>query len=253
MTETSALSLDLSAVTATAATSSPSAWEDEVFYFLLVDRFSDGNEDGYRDLGGNLVAGMTPMYSAADNGNAVTTSQDAAAWRQAGTQFTGGTLAGIRSKLGYLSRLGVTALWISPVLKQAHTDPGVTANYHGYAIQDFLAVDPHFGTAEDLRGLVSDAHRAGMRVILDIVLNHAGDVFAYDLSDPDRYPSLDPNARRGPSTRAGTAVSTRWRAGGMVMPAWSRSRPRRPPPHTQTGRCSRASCTILAHSADWAR
>ena len=156
------------------------------FYFLLVDRFSDGKEDGYRDLGGNLVAGATRMYSAADNGNAVTASQDAAAWRQAGTQFTGGTLAGIRSKLGYLSRLGVTALWISPVLKQAHTDPGGTANYHGYAIQDFLSVDPHFGTADDLRGLVSDAHQAGMRVILDIVLNHAGDVFAYDLSDPAR-------------------------------------------------------------------
>lgn len=90
MTETSALSLDLSAVTANAATSSPSAWEDEVFYFLLVDRFSDGKEDGYRDLGGTLVAGTTPRYSAPDNGNAVTTFQDAAAWRQAGRSSPAG-------------------------------------------------------------------------------------------------------------------------------------------------------------------
>jgi glycosidase len=209
MTDTSAFGLDLSAVAANATMPSPSAWEDEVFYFLLVDRFSDGKENGYRDLGGNLVAGTTPMYSTVDNGNAVSNPQDAAAWRQAGTQFTGGTLTGIRSKLGYLSRLGVTALWISPVLKQSHTDPGSTANYHGYAIQDFLAVDPHFGTADDLRNLVTDAHQAGMRVILDVVLNHAGDVFAYDLSDPNRYPSLDPNAPPG-------TVDPRW--DGRVYP-----------------------------------
>jgi glycosidase len=203
LTQTSAFGLDLSMVTANATSPSPSAWEDEVFYFLMVDRFSDGKEHGFRDLVGNPVAGTTPMYSTADNGNAVTTPGDAAAWRNAGTQFVGGSLAGIRSKLGYLSRLGVTALWISPVLKQGHTDPGSTANYHGYAIQNFLAVDPRFGSADDLRNLVADAHAAGLRVILDVVLNHAGNVFAYDLSDPSRYPSLDPDAAPG-------TVDPRW-------------------------------------------
>lgn len=218
MPSTSAFTLDLAAVAAGPKTPSPSAWEDEVFYFLLVDRFSDGNEDGYRDLEGNPVAGSTPSYTAADNGNAVTTDQDATAWRHAGTQFAGGTLAGIGSKLGYLSRLGVSALWISPVLKQSHTDPGSTQNYHGYATQDFLAVDPHFGTADDLRDLVAQAHQVGLRVILDVVLNHAGNVFAYDLSDPNRYPSNDPPGTVDPRWDGREYPVAGWRdgQGGLV-------------------------------------
>jgi glycosidase len=166
-----------------AATPSPSAWADEVLYFLLVDRFSDGQEDGVRDLAGAVVAGSTPLLAPDDEGNAVQTEADAAAWRAAGADRVGGTLAGVRSKLGYLARLGVTALWISPVLRQAAPSPGAEAsNYHGYATLDFLAVEPRLGTAEELRSLVADAHAAGLRVILDVVLNHAGDVFAYESS-----------------------------------------------------------------------
>lgn len=164
--------LDFTGFDAATATPSPSEWADQVLYFLLVDRFSDGNEDGAED-------GSTPLYSAADNGNAVRTEADAARWRDAGLGFVGGTLAGVRSKLGYLSRLGVTALWISPVLKQTGT-----SSYHGYATQNFLAVEPRFGTVDDLRALVDDAHAAGLRVILDVVVNHAGDVFGYDPPDP---------------------------------------------------------------------
>lgn len=153
-----------------AATASPSAWADEVLYFLLVDRFSDGNED---------VA--TPPLRPGDEGNAVQTDADAAAWRAAGAGWVGGTLAGVRSKLGYLARLGVTALWISPVLRQAAPSPGAVAeNYHGYATLDFLSVEPRFGTADELRELVAEAHAAGLRVVLDVVLNHVGDVFAYE-------------------------------------------------------------------------
>jgi glycosidase len=165
-------------------TASPSAWEDEVLYFLLVDRFSDGREDGVRDLDGTPAAGTTPMYRPGDNGNAITTESDAARWRQAGVSWVGGTLAGVRGKLGYLARLGVTALWISPVLRQVKTPEGAVANYHGYATQDFLSVEPKFGSDEDLRELVAAAHAAGLRVILDVVLNHAGDVFAYETADP---------------------------------------------------------------------
>jgi hypothetical protein len=163
---------------------SPSSWADQVLYFLLVDRFSDGREDGYRDRAGNLVRGTTPVFGPADVGNAVATAEDAAAWRAAGATWAGGTLAGIRSKLGYLQRLGVTALWISPVLQQR---PGTT-DYHGYGTQNFLEVDPHYGTDQDLRELVAEAHALGLYVILDVVLNHTGDVFGYDA---DRFPEVD--------------------------------------------------------------
>jgi glycosidase len=156
---------------------SPEDWADEVLYFLLVDRFSDGGERGYRDAAGALVdGGATPPLTPGRRDNAVRTEDDAARWRAAGAGWVGGTLAGLRSKLGYLRRLGVTAIWVSPVLKQVPGQP----SYHGYGIQDFLAVDPHFGTAEQLRALVADAHAQGLRVVLDVVLNHAGDVFGYE-------------------------------------------------------------------------
>ena len=146
-------------------TPSPTAWEDQVLYFLLVDRFSDGNEKGYRDLNGNLVnTGATPLFQPADALNAVQTSADATRWRNAGSGYVGGRLAGVTSKLGYLKRMGVTALWLSPVFKQV----SFQQTYHGYGIQDYLQVNPRFGTADDLRNLVDAAHVTGMRVILDI-------------------------------------------------------------------------------------
>jgi glycosidase len=166
--------LDFHAVASGSKTASPSAWEDEVLYFLLCDRFSDGREN----TGGEGGSG-TRMFAEGDSGSAVTLPTTAEQWREAGRSWVGGTLAGVRSKLDYLSGLGVTALWISPVLKQAPTPAGWTANYHGYATQDFLQVDSHFGSAQELRDLVAAAHARGLRVILDIVLNHAGDVFDY--------------------------------------------------------------------------
>jgi glycosidase len=168
---------------------SPAAWEDQVFYFFLVDRFSNGDEEGYRDNAGALVAsGHTPPFGPGDRENAIQTEADAAAWRDAGGRFVGGTLKGAAGKVGYLKRLGVTALWVSPVFKQ----PPWTDAYHGYGAQDFLDVDPRFGTREDLRDLVAAAHAEGIYVILDVILNHAGPVFSYDA---DRYPApggMDP-------------------------------------------------------------
>jgi glycosidase len=155
---------------------SPVAWEDEILYFLMLDRFSDGFETGYLDnAGAPVTTGTTPPLTRGNHGNAVITDDDAALWRSAGGRWCGGTLNGLRTKLGYLGRLGVTAVWISPVLKQTPFEE----TYHGYATQNFLDVDPHFGTKEDLRDLVAAAHALGIRVILDVVLNHAGDVFAY--------------------------------------------------------------------------
>ena len=182
MTEQSLREIDLTGLTASRSFfPSPQHWEDEVIYFLMADRFSDGHEKGFRDNEGRVVAtGTTPSFTAADNGNAIQTPDDAAAWREAGTTFVGGTLGGIESKLGYLKRLGVTVLWISPIFKQVTADK----TYHGYGIQHFLDVDPNFGTREDLRRLVATAHAMGLRVILDIILNHSGDVFRYQAKNP---------------------------------------------------------------------
>lgn len=165
---------------------SPSAWEDQVLYFLMLDRFSDGNEKDYRgDNNRTVRTGRTPLFRPSDNGNAITTPQDASQWNAAGATWVGGTLKGLESKLGYLQRLGVTAIWVSPIFKQV----SFQNTYHGYGPQDFLDVDPHFGIRDDLKAMVATAHRLGLYVILDILLNHTGNVFAYD---PDRYWTEDP-------------------------------------------------------------
>lgn len=181
--------IDFAALTQRSFHPSPAAWEDQVFYFFLLDRFSNGNEAGCIDNAGHLsMDGTTPLLNETDHGNATRTETDAAHWRAAGARFVGGTLRGASSKIGYLKRLGITALWVSPVFKQA---PWSDA-YHGYGVQDFLEIDARFGSREDLRDLVATAHAHGILVILDVILNHAGPVFSYDA---DRYPAahgMDP-------------------------------------------------------------
>jgi glycosidase len=160
---------------------SPVAWEDQVLYFMLPDRFSDNRERGFRDVAGNLVStGATPLFRATDSDNAIQTDADAQAWRDAGGVYVGGTLQGLTSKLGYLRRMGITAVWIGPVFKQVKFQQ----TYHGYGVQDFLEVDPHLGTRSDLRRLVDTAHANGIFVILDIILNHSGDVYSYNAGSP---------------------------------------------------------------------
>ena len=157
---------------------SPEAWEDQLLYFLLPDRFSDNSEKDYLDNSGNPVTtGTTPAFKLGDNGDAIKTPASTTAWLDAGARFCGGTLNGVRSKLGYLQRLGVTALWIGPIFKQV----AALETYHGYGVQNFLDVDPRFGTREQLRDLVSEAHGMGIYIILDIILNHTGNIFAYDI------------------------------------------------------------------------
>jgi len=186
MVEKSLQKVNFPALTQRRYTPSPAAWEDQVLYFLMLDRFSDGSEQGYNGNDGKLVdSGSTPLFQPGDAGNAVQTETDAQRWRQAGARWVGGTLKGLTGKIGYLKRLGITALWVSPIFKQV----AFQESYHGYGIQNFLDVDPHFGTRQDLRKLVRTAHRHGIYVILDIILNHSGDVFAYD---PDRYWTQDP-------------------------------------------------------------
>lgn len=91
---------------------SPAAWEDQVFYFLMLDRFSDNKESGYRAIAGNLVntPGTALFTKLNDTSNAISNDAEAAAWREAGGRFVGGNLKGLTSKIGYLKRLGVTTL-----------------------------------------------------------------------------------------------------------------------------------------------
>lgn len=161
---------------------SPHRWDDELIYFLLVDRFSDGREaGGYADGQGQPVQASpgrtTPLFSFSVDAY----SAERGTWFESGKNFCGGHLAGVRSKLGYLKRLGITAIWLSPVFKNVPWDSGC---YHGYGVQNFLDIDPRFGTKEDLKLLVEEAHDQGIRVILDIIFNHSGNVFEYDA---DRY------------------------------------------------------------------
>ncbi len=191
MVEKSLGAIDLNTLTNRTFTKSPAAWEDQVLYFMLLDRFSDGKEQGFRGNDGQVVAGgTTPLFQPGDEGNAIQTDTDASAWRDAGAHWVGGTLKGLASKIGYLQRMGVTAVWISPVFHQVPYQD----TYHGYGIQNYLDVDPHFGTRQDLKALVRTAHSQGIYVILDIILNHSGDVFSYD---PDRYWTLDPSTGAG--------------------------------------------------------
>src|SRR5215471_17024994 len=113
--EKSLLDIDFASLRQRTFTPSPAAWEDQVLYFLLVDRFSDGNErGGYRDNNGNPVqSGNTPLYTEND-----TDRVNYEDWLGAGGTWQGGTIKGLKSKLGYLKRLGITALWVSPVFRQ---------------------------------------------------------------------------------------------------------------------------------------
>ena len=134
---------------------SPRDWRDVVIYFLLVDRFD--NDDP-----------TVPPYSP--------DGLCSPAEPEKGGLFQGGNLQGVRRRLPYLKELGAGAIWLSPIFanRQENDD-----SYHGYGIQNFLEVDPRFGTLDDLRELVRDAHQLGLYVILDIILNHTGDNWAY--------------------------------------------------------------------------
>ncbi|PZU00661.1 MAG: alpha-amylase [Brevundimonas sp.] len=143
--------------------------QDEVIYFLLPDRFANG--DPANDHGGyapqRLVSGFDP------------TDADF---------YHGGDLAGVIQRLDYIQGLGATAVWLAPIFKnkpvQTHGDY-TGAAHHGYWITDFTAVDPHFGDEATMRALVDAAHARGMKVYLDIVANHTADVIRYR-ECPDR-------------------------------------------------------------------
>jgi glycosidase len=140
---------------------SPVNWRDQILYQLLPDRFSDGREP------------QRPMFDR--NSPEQFRASQKASWMAAGNKFNGGTLKGIASKLDYLQNLGVTTIWVNPPWKQRID----LQTYHGYGIQNFLEIDPRFGTRQDLRDLVDAAHDRGMYVILDVIYNHSGSNWYY--------------------------------------------------------------------------
>ena len=158
---------------------SPADWRDQIIYFLMVDRFNN--------------PAAAPVHTPYDDPNY--------------DQYQGGKFAGVQQQLAYIKSLGAGAIWLSPVLKNLPFDPG---SYHGYGIHDFLRAEPLFATNpadadDELRALVDAAHQAGLYVIFDIVLNHTGDVFAYNGSSSASFSS--------------TAMTVQWRdAGGVAQP-----------------------------------
>ena len=127
-------------------------WRDEIIYQIVVDRFENGDP--------NNDFGLNP-HAMAD-------------WH-------GGDWQGVIDRLDYLEKLGITAIWISPVVENVERDAGV-GGYHGYWAQDFLSPNPHFGDMDKLRELVQKAHDRDIKVILDIVTNHVGQLFYYDIN-----------------------------------------------------------------------
>lgn len=181
---------------------SPADWRRHWIYEIMVDRF-------------NNPTGPAPV--------------DWNRKRPDATGRFGGTFEGIRSKLGYLEALGVGALWLTPVLKNRMVPAGTS--HHGYGIYDLLEIDPRFASdptvpgkaQQELVALVAEAHARGIYVILDIVLNHLGDVFEY----------ADPATQRATNDLpwANSPYATYWReeATGAPRTDWSS------PPATGTG------------------
>ena len=151
---------------------SPITWRDQILYFLLPDRFSDGLEN------------ERPMFNRENPHERVVV--DKRTWMKSGKRFRGGTISGIKDKLPYLENLGITTLWVGPVLRQRKD----LETYHGYGVQNFLDVDPRFGTRKDLRNLVDAAHDRGMYVLLDIIYNHTGNNWFYENDDGNPEESL---------------------------------------------------------------
>lgn len=148
-------------------------WENATIYFLLTDRFYNGDNTNDENFG---------------------RKQDAAPLRG----FMGGDLRGVIKKLddGYFEALGVTAIWTTPVFEQIKgaVDEGYGTNYgfHGYWMRDWTTLDPNFGTMEDLAELVAKAHAKGIRIVMDVVLNHTGPVSELDSQWPDAWVRTSP-------------------------------------------------------------
>ncbi|WP_445191555.1 alpha-amylase family glycosyl hydrolase [Sphingomonas sp. Tas61C01] len=137
--------------------------QDEVIYFVLPDRFENGDPGNDRGglTGDRLATGFDPTAKGF---------------------YHGGDLKGLTKRLGYIRSLGATAIWLGPVFRNKPVQGAKgqeSAGYHGYWITDFTRVDPHLGSNDDMAALVAAAHARGMKVYMDIIVNHTADVIHY--------------------------------------------------------------------------
>jgi glycosidase len=171
---------------------------NESFYFVMADRFANG--DTSNDQGGlgpdPLVSGFDPTKKGF---------------------YNGGDLKGLLSRIDYIRGLGVTSIWLTPSFKNkaVQLEDGPSAGYHGYWITDFTQVDPHLGSNADLRALIDAAHARGMKVYFDIITNHTADVIGYVGGARRGYLSKDVTPYR---TAAGTPFDDRDYAGTASFP-----------------------------------
>lgn len=150
----------------------PFVWDGANIYFLLTDRFNNGDQS---------------------NDVNFDRTQETAKLRG----FKGGDIKGVTQKVkaGYFTDLGINAIWMTPIVEQIHgaTDEGtgLTYAYHGYWAKDWTKIDPNFGTKADLQELVDEAHKRGIRIILDAVINHTGPVTDKDPVWPEDWVRTD--------------------------------------------------------------
>ncbi|MFE5794516.1 pullulanase-type alpha-1,6-glucosidase [Streptomyces sp. NPDC056503] len=156
----------------------------EQFYFVLPDRFANG--DTSNDRGGLTGSRTATGFDPADKGF-----------------YQGGDLKGLTQRLDYIKGLGTTAIWMAPIFKNRPVQgegKDASAGYHGYWITDFTQVDPHFGTNDDLKKLIAAAHAKGMKVFFDVITNHTADTVdyaekKYGYRPKGAYPYLDEDGR----------------------------------------------------------
>ncbi|MFC4584884.1 pullulanase-type alpha-1,6-glucosidase [Sphaerisporangium corydalis] len=156
----------------------------ERFYFAMTDRFANG--DTGNDRGGLTGDRLATGFDPEDKGF-----------------YQGGDLAGLLGRLDYVKNLGTTAIWLTPAFKNRPvqgTGADASAGYHGYWITDFTSIDPHLGTNAQMRQLVREAHKRGMKVFFDIITNHTADVVdyqekTYSYRPKGAYPYVDVNGR----------------------------------------------------------
>lgn len=133
--------------------------QEEVFYFVMPDRFNNG--DTSNDLGSTTHAISAGGFDRTHKG-----------------MFHGGDIKGLKDKLPYLKSLGVSAIWLTPILRNQAMQAG-SSGYHGYWVLDFTEIDPHLGSNEDLKTLIASAHSENIKIYFDIITNHTADVIKY--------------------------------------------------------------------------
>ncbi len=132
---------------------------DDVFYFVLPDRFDNG--DPSNDEGSKAIAISSGGFDPTSTGH-----------------YHGGDLKGLTHRIDYLKDMGVTAIWLTPILRNQAVQ-GDSAGYHGYWPVDFTEIDPHLGSNDELKTFIDTAHAKGIKVFFDIITNHTADVIKY--------------------------------------------------------------------------